>query len=288
MHEQNVAICVIRTNSRSRTAQINLNSICPFLFRAHYFTTPFLIRIFLLARSVFPASSWTIYSTFFLFVLDSTNVTFLILYFPLAIVLQTFSNSFFETFIYWFLNEQNANKFYCKIGFLIGQKLFLLQQDCPNGRLTPAKFVDMYKMFFPSGNAEEFCDHVFRTFDMDKNGYIDFKVRLPQIVFFFFVQLFFTVQKENYLHDVTEIETLYWRSLLAFDGFYSECNFPPKYDWPLNIQEKWSSQKSFRSGITDITIRRPPLSHQPLFQWRSFEIIRANVREGWTNKKNTI
>ncbi|PSN44575.1 Neuronal calcium sensor 2 [Blattella germanica] len=51
-------------------------------------------------------------------------------------------------------------------------------QDCPNGRLTPAKFVDMYKMFFPSGNAEEFCDHVFRTFDMDKNGYIDFKVSL--------------------------------------------------------------------------------------------------------------
>lgn len=33
-------------------------------------------------------------------------------------------------------------------------------------------------MFFPSGNAEEFCDHVFRTFDMDKNGYIDFKVSL--------------------------------------------------------------------------------------------------------------
>lgn len=51
-----------------------------------------------------------------------------------------------------------------------------MQQDCPNGRLTPAKFVDMYKMFFPSGNAVEFCDHVFRTFDMDKNGYIDFKV----------------------------------------------------------------------------------------------------------------
>lgn len=54
----------------------------------------------------------------------------------------------------------------------------MLQQDCPNGRLTPAKFVDMYKMFFPSGNAEEFCDHVFRTFDMDKNGYIDFKVSI--------------------------------------------------------------------------------------------------------------
>ena len=53
---------------------------------------------------------------------------------------------------------------------------FFLQQDCPSGRLTPAKFVDMYKMFFPNGNAEEFCDHVFRTFDRDKNGFIDFKV----------------------------------------------------------------------------------------------------------------
>ena len=49
------------------------------------------------------------------------------------------------------------------------------KQDCPNGHLTPKKFVDMYKMFFPSGNAEQFCDHVFRTFDTDKNGYIDFK-----------------------------------------------------------------------------------------------------------------
>ena len=33
----------------------------------------------------------------------------------------------------------------------------------------------MYKLFFPSGNAEQFCDHVFRTFDTDKNGFIDFK-----------------------------------------------------------------------------------------------------------------
>ena len=39
------------------------------------------------------------------------------------------------------------------------------KQDCPNGRLTPVKFVDMYKMFFPSGNAEQFCDQVFRIFN---------------------------------------------------------------------------------------------------------------------------
>ena len=49
------------------------------------------------------------------------------------------------------------------------------KQDCPNGRLTPSQFVDMYKLSFPTGNAEQFCDNVFRTFDTDKKGFIDFK-----------------------------------------------------------------------------------------------------------------
>ena len=30
------------------------------------------------------------------------------------------------------------------------------------------------KVFSPYGNAKEFCQHLFRTFDKDKNGYIDF------------------------------------------------------------------------------------------------------------------
>lgn len=48
-------------------------------------------------------------------------------------------------------------------------------QDCPNGQLTRKKFLEVYKQFFPSGNAETFCDHVFRTFDQDNSGAIDFK-----------------------------------------------------------------------------------------------------------------
>merc|ERR1711994_166491 len=47
--------------------------------------------------------------------------------------------------------------------------------DCPEGKLSPVAFIRIYNKCFPSGNAKEFCEHVFRTFDSDKNGFIDFK-----------------------------------------------------------------------------------------------------------------
>ena len=47
--------------------------------------------------------------------------------------------------------------------------------DCPQGRLNTTAFMKIYSKCFPAGNAKEFCDHVFRTFDSDKNGFIDFK-----------------------------------------------------------------------------------------------------------------
>ncbi len=49
------------------------------------------------------------------------------------------------------------------------------KSDCPDGKLTPKAFMQIYSKCFPTGNANEFCDHVFRTFDTDKNGFIDFK-----------------------------------------------------------------------------------------------------------------
>ena len=50
-----------------------------------------------------------------------------------------------------------------------------LQRDCPNGQLTRSKFLEVYSSFFPDGNADKFCEHVFRTFDSDNSGKIDFK-----------------------------------------------------------------------------------------------------------------
>ena len=49
------------------------------------------------------------------------------------------------------------------------------RQECPSGSVDPARFVDTYKLFFPDGKAEKFCESVFRTFDTDNSGTIDFR-----------------------------------------------------------------------------------------------------------------
>ena len=50
------------------------------------------------------------------------------------------------------------------------------QRDCKNGKLSPKQFMEVYQVICPGGEAKEFSRHVFRTFDKDRNGFIDFKV----------------------------------------------------------------------------------------------------------------
>ncbi|CAG2162532.1 unnamed protein product [Oppiella nova] len=49
------------------------------------------------------------------------------------------------------------------------------QVDCPDGKLSKEKFMEIYQGFFKGGNPEKFCQNVYRTFDEDGNGWIDFK-----------------------------------------------------------------------------------------------------------------
>ena len=49
------------------------------------------------------------------------------------------------------------------------------RQDCPDGKLNPEAFMKIYSKCFPSGKTSQLCEHVFRTFDTDRNGFIDFK-----------------------------------------------------------------------------------------------------------------
>lgn len=48
-------------------------------------------------------------------------------------------------------------------------------RDCPSGQLSQEEFVRIYKQFFPFGDPADFSNYVFKVFDTDKSGYIDFK-----------------------------------------------------------------------------------------------------------------
>ncbi|KAJ8273233.1 hypothetical protein GJAV_G00099230 [Gymnothorax javanicus] len=49
------------------------------------------------------------------------------------------------------------------------------QQQCPSGRITPAEFEKIYTRFFPESDAKTYAQHVFRSFDTNDDGTLDFK-----------------------------------------------------------------------------------------------------------------
>ena len=65
----------------------------------------------------------------------------------------------------------------------IKEQYAVFKEECPNGKLTLVGFVDAYKGIFPTQNGEEFCKHVFRVFDADNNGFLDFKEYILAINF---------------------------------------------------------------------------------------------------------
>jgi Ca2+-binding EF-hand superfamily protein len=52
-------------------------------------------------------------------------------------------------------------------------------RDYPSGRMTKHEFTQFYKQFQPSQTSESFCKNIFRIFDRNSNGYIEF----PELMF---------------------------------------------------------------------------------------------------------
>lgn len=49
------------------------------------------------------------------------------------------------------------------------------KRQCPTGRITKEEFQTIYTKFFPDSDANSYAQHVFRSFDTNDDGTLDFK-----------------------------------------------------------------------------------------------------------------
>lgn len=49
------------------------------------------------------------------------------------------------------------------------------QKQCPSGRISKQEFQSIYSKFFPESDANTYAQHVFRSFDTNDDGTLDFK-----------------------------------------------------------------------------------------------------------------
>ncbi|EPY86759.1 recoverin [Camelus ferus] len=48
-------------------------------------------------------------------------------------------------------------------------------KECPSGRITRQEFQSIYSKFFPEADPKAYAQHVFRSFDANSDGTLDFK-----------------------------------------------------------------------------------------------------------------
>ncbi|XP_018617027.1 recoverin b [Scleropages formosus] len=71
------------------------------------------------------------------------------------------------------LEDLKLNTRYSEHELCAWYKTFL--KECPTGRITREKFESIYATFFPDANPKAYAQHVFRSFDSNSDGTLDFK-----------------------------------------------------------------------------------------------------------------
>jgi len=48
-------------------------------------------------------------------------------------------------------------------------------KESPSGQMTKPEFMTMYSKMFPQGDCRKFAEHIFKAYDADESGTVDFK-----------------------------------------------------------------------------------------------------------------
>lgn len=71
------------------------------------------------------------------------------------------------------LEELQLNTKYSQDELCTWYQTFL--KECPTGRITKQQFENIYAKFFPDADPKAYAQHVFRSFDANSDGTLDFK-----------------------------------------------------------------------------------------------------------------
>lgn len=71
------------------------------------------------------------------------------------------------------LEELKSNTKYTEAELCTWYQSFL--KECPGGKISKEQFEGIYASFFPNADPTEYARHVFRSFDTNADGTLDFK-----------------------------------------------------------------------------------------------------------------
>uniref|UniRef100_UPI00398EA29A recoverin-like n=1 Tax=Pristiophorus japonicus TaxID=55135 RepID=UPI00398EA29A len=70
------------------------------------------------------------------------------------------------------LDDLKLNTKYTEGELSVWYQTFL--KECPNGKITLEQFENIYSGFFPDADTKPYAQHVFRSFDINSDGTLDF------------------------------------------------------------------------------------------------------------------